>query len=86
MCTGKNITWPCYYLISFLSPSRYGPGESVIVAWLKEGSKPGRISLASKQWRAVDLQGNEIKAETVDLTERPVYFIAQGTNGLEPPW
>jgi len=61
-------------------------GRTVIVAWLKEGLKPQRISLASEQWRAVDLQGNEIKAESVDLTERPVYFIAQGTTGGKLPW
>jgi hypothetical protein len=61
-------------------------GRTVIVAWLKEGSKPGRISLTSNQWRAVDLLGNEIKAEAVNLTERPVYFIAQGTTGRKPPW
>jgi hypothetical protein len=61
-------------------------GRTVIVAWLKEGLKPRRISLTSKQWRAVDLLGNKIKAETVDLTERPVYFIAQGTTDREPPW
>ena len=59
--------------------------RTVIVAWLKEGSLPRRVSLAGKQWVAVDLQGNEVAGETITLTERPMYFIGPGqidTNSL----
>jgi hypothetical protein len=61
-------------------------GRTVIVAWLKEGSKPRRVSLSGEEWRVLDLQGNELKADTVSLTERPVYFAAQGTAGRKTPW
>lgn len=34
----------------------------------------------------MDLQGNELKAGTLRLTERPVYFVAQESDGKEYPW
>ncbi|MCX5637707.1 MAG: carbohydrate binding domain-containing protein [Planctomycetota bacterium] len=61
-------------------------GRTVIVAWAEEGAKPREISLAGKPWRAVDLQGNELKVNRVTLTERPVYFVAKGTALKEFPW
>jgi hypothetical protein len=61
-------------------------GRTVVVAWLKEGFKPRKISLIGKQWAATDLQGNELEVDTVTLTGRPVYFVARGSSGKKPPW
>jgi hypothetical protein len=65
-------------------------GRTVIVAWMEEGlpaaqgtaqagAEQREISLIGKPWRAVDLQGNDLKSDSVILTERPVYFVAEGT-------
>jgi hypothetical protein len=72
-------------------------GQTVIVAWLEEdlpaaqgtaqaGAEQREISLTGKSWRAVDLQGNDLKSDSVTLTERPVYFVAKGTGLKELPW
>ena len=61
-------------------------GRTVIIAWAQEGAEPQEISLAGKPWRVVDLQGNELKIDTVILTERPIYFVAKGTAVKEFPW
>jgi hypothetical protein len=61
-------------------------GQTVIVAWAKEDTATREISLAGKAWRAVDLQGNELKPDSVLLTERPVYFVSKGTKLRELPW
>jgi len=58
----------------------------VMVAWLKEGLEPTKVSLAGKKWRAIDLQGNELDAETVILTERPMYFIGHSSAGEKSLW
>ena len=59
--------------------------QTVIVAWAEEYTEMA-ISLAGKNWRVVDLQGNELEADSITLTERPVYFVAErkGLKGL--PW
>ena len=61
-------------------------GRTVIVAWAEEYAEPEEISLTGKPWRAVDLPGNELKVDSVILTERPVYFVAKGTRLKELPW
>jgi len=61
-------------------------GRTVIVAWAQEGAEPREISLTGKGWRAVDLQGNDLKVDNVTLSERPVYFVAKGTGLKEFPW
>jgi hypothetical protein len=61
-------------------------GRTVIVAWVKENTPTVNISLAGTSWRAVDLQGNELKADSVLLTKRPVYFVAKGTKQKKLPW
>jgi hypothetical protein len=61
-------------------------GRTVIVAWVKEGAGRREISLAGKPWQAIDLQGNELRVDTISLTERPVYFVAEGTMPEEFPW
>jgi hypothetical protein len=61
-------------------------GQTVIVAWAKEDTATREISLAGKAWRVVDLQGNELKADSVLLTERPVYFVSKGTKLRDLPW
>ena len=61
-------------------------GQTVIVAWAEEYAEPVEISLAGKPWRTVDLQGNDLKTDSVTLTERPVYFVAEGTGLKELPW
>ncbi len=61
-------------------------GRTVIVAWMEEGAERRDISLTGKRWRAVDLQGNELKVDNVTLSERPVYFVAKGTALKEFPW
>lgn len=53
-------------------------GRTIIAVWLKKGRQPMEIPLSGRQWTVVDLQGNELKAGTSRLTERPVYFVAQG--------
>jgi len=60
-------------------------GRTVIVAWQKEGTTE-QISLSSKASRAVDLLGNKINADSVTLTERPIYFVTEGTNRTQLPW
>jgi len=61
-------------------------GRTVIVAWAQEGAEKREISLASKSWKAIDLQGNELEADRISLTGRPVYFVAEGTMLKELPW
>jgi hypothetical protein len=58
----------------------------VIIAWAEEGAQPRPIYLSGKPWRAVDLQGNELKVDSVVLTGRPIYFVAEGTSLQELPW
>ena len=41
------------------------------------------IPLSGRQWTVVDLQGNKLKAGTLRLTERPVYFVAQESDGKD---
>ncbi len=60
--------------------------RTVIVAWAKDGTEASKISLAGKPWRAVDIQGNGLDAHTVTLTERPIYFVAEGKELPEFPW
>ena len=55
-------------------------GRTIIVAWTMEGTESSRISLAKKSWRAVDIQGNELKKTVITLTNRPVYLVAEGTS------
>jgi len=61
-------------------------GRTVIVAWAEESAEQRDISLTGKGWQAVDLQGNELKVDNVTLSERPVYFVAKGTDLKEFPW
>ncbi|MCJ7674050.1 MAG: endo-1,4-beta-xylanase, partial [Sedimentisphaerales bacterium] len=61
-------------------------GRTVIIAWAEEGAQPRPIYLSGKPWRAVDLQGNELKVDSVVLTGRPIYFVAEGTSLQELPW
>ena len=61
-------------------------GQTVIVAWAKEGTGEREISLAGKPWRVVEFQGNELKVDRISLTGRPVYFVAEGTMPEEFPW
>jgi len=61
-------------------------GRTILVAWREEEAEPVDIPLAGKPWQAVDLQGNELTADRVRLTERPVYFVAPGTGLEEWPW
>jgi len=59
--------------------------QTVIVAWSEEGTKL-EISLAGKSWRVVDIQGNELKTDSVTLTERPIYFVSKEKGMKELPW
>ena len=61
-------------------------GRTVIVAWAQEGAVESNVSLAGELWQAVDLQGNELKVDGISLTERPVYFVAEGNMPEELPW
>jgi len=61
-------------------------GRTVIIAWVKEGTQPRVISLAGNPWRAMDIQGNELKVDHVLLSERPIYFVAKGTRLKKFPW
>jgi hypothetical protein len=61
-------------------------GRTVIITWAEEGAQPRPIYLSGKPWRAVDLQGNELKVDSVVLTGRPIYFVAEGTSLQELPW
>lgn len=61
-------------------------GRTVIIAWMEEGAQPRPIDLTGKPWRAVDLQGNELKPDSVVPTGRPIYFVAEGTSLRELPW
>ena len=60
-------------------------GRRIIVAWVEEDSEPVEISLTGKHWRAIDVQGNELRDYSVKLTERPVYLVAKEAevNGLK---
>jgi hypothetical protein len=60
--------------------------RTVIATWLEEYAEPMEISLNGKLWRAVDLQGNDLETDRVTLTERPVYFVAEGTRLRRLPW
>ena len=62
------------------TPPLGGAGRTVIVAWVEEGAELKEISLTRKPWQAVDLQGNELKVDSVSLSERPIYFVAKGTS------
>jgi Glycosyl hydrolase family 10 len=61
-------------------------GRTVVVAWTKDDTATRQIALAGKPWRVFDLQGNELKADHVVLTNRPVYFVTQGTTFKQLPW
>lgn len=61
-------------------------GRIVIVTWKQEGAEEKELSLAGKPWRVIDLQGNELEVDTISVTERPVYFVAEGTMPEELPW
>jgi len=61
-------------------------GRTVIIAWAEEGAEPRTISLSGKPWRAIDMQGNELKVDSVSLSKRPIYFMAKGTRLKEFPW
>jgi hypothetical protein len=58
----------------------------VIIAWVEDGSLPINITRDSSPWQLFDLQGNELPPQTIRLTERPVYFVKQGTTLQELPW
>ncbi|MFC1715916.1 carbohydrate binding domain-containing protein [Candidatus Poribacteria bacterium] len=59
--------------------------QTVIVAWAEEYTET-EVSLAGKPWRVLDLQGNELNADSITLKERPVYFIAEGKKLNKLPW
>jgi len=61
-------------------------GRTVIVAWAQEGAGGIEISLLGTPWQVVDLQGNELEVDGISLTQRPVYFVANGTMPTELPW
>ena len=61
-------------------------GRTVIIAWAQEGAGGIEISPADTPWQVVDLQGNELEVDGISLTERPVYFVAEGTMPKELPW
>jgi len=61
-------------------------GRTVIVAWAQEGAQPRPIYPSGKPWWVVDLQGNELKVDSVLLTGRPIYFVAEGISLAEFPW
>lgn len=61
-------------------------GRTVVVAWAKEDTETVQILLTGKPWRAVDLQGNELEAGNIVLTDRPVYFVSQRTTFKQLPW
>jgi hypothetical protein len=59
-------------------------GRTTIVAWAAEEAKPATVSTAGKGWQAVDVQGNRLSAESVTVTERPVYFVAEKSKPETP--
>jgi len=61
-------------------------GRTVIIAWAREGAGRREISLAGKPWQAVELQGNTLEVGRFSMTERPVYFVVEGTMPEELPW
>ena len=60
-------------------------GRTVVVAWIAEGAEPARFTL-KRGWIAIDLQGNELDAERVTVTERPVYFVSETAKDGRLPW
>jgi hypothetical protein len=60
-------------------------GRTIIVAWTVEGTEPADIAL-KQNWIAVDLQGNELDARRITVTERPVYLVSQAVERGELPW
>jgi len=61
-------------------------GRTIIVAWAAEEAKPAAVPLTGKDWRAVDLQGNPLNKASIAVTERPVYFVTEGTKPDTLPW
>jgi hypothetical protein len=61
-------------------------GRTVIIAWAREGAGRREISLAGKPWQVVELQGNTLEVDRFSMTERPVYFVVEGTMPEELPW
>ncbi|UCH70815.1 MAG: hypothetical protein JSV29_02205, partial [Candidatus Bathyarchaeota archaeon] len=61
-------------------------GRTVIIAWSREGAGRREIFLAGKPWQAVELQGNTLEVGRFSMTERPVYFVVEGTMPEELPW
>jgi hypothetical protein len=60
-------------------------GRTIIVAWTVEGAEPTDFAL-KRNWIAVDLQGNELDAPRVTVTERPVYLVSEASGRGELPW
>jgi len=78
----SNLLKPPIYSLGRLdSPDKvkaYGfktGGQTVVVAWTEE--KEAEISIAGKSWKAIDIQGNDLKADRLTLTERPIYFMSK---------
>ncbi len=61
-------------------------GRTVIVAWATDETKPASISLAGKSWKAIDIQGKVLSVQSVAVTQRPIYFVAEGTGLKQFPW
>jgi hypothetical protein len=61
-------------------------GRTIIVAWAMEEAKPTSIPMGPKGWKAVDLQGNQLNAQSLTVTERPIYFMTEGTGYKQLPW
>jgi hypothetical protein len=61
-------------------------GRTVIVVWALEEAGPMSLSVAGKTWKVVDLQGNPLDVQTVLVTERPTYLVADETGRETLPW
>ncbi len=62
-------------------------GRTIIVAWaLEVGANNHSPLQIGKGWKAVDLQGSPLSAESVVVTERPVYFVTERIKPETLPW
>jgi hypothetical protein len=61
-------------------------GRTVVVAWVAEGGEPMDVTMTRENWKAVDVQGNELDTAHVTLTRRPMYFVSIEATPGPLPW
>ena len=61
-------------------------GRTVVVAWAVEEGEPANLAVRTADWKAMDLQGNELDAVDITLTQRPMYFVSTKATSGSSPW